>query len=195
MAPDTQTLLTALSNALWEERGSLELLLFRMVAQQAVLRRGDDRWLVAATREVEDALDRLQVAELAREVEVAALGADLGAGDGSTLQELAALVDQPWADILAGHREGLRRLLGEVEEVAAANRTTAARALVADRRAADAARGAPAAMRAAGHPGGAALGAAGPAADLQGELRGVTIAGSMAVAVGIAHPRLAAFVA
>lgn len=133
--PDREALLSALSTVLWRERQLLELLLFKLVEEQMVLAAGADRWLPRATREVELVVEQVRVAELGREVEVGALTGALGLGEGVTLRELIALVDDPWPEILTKHREAFLELTREIGDTADRNRELLGRAQAATRQA------------------------------------------------------------
>jgi hypothetical protein len=119
--PDTR-LLSAVSNALWLQRDSLEQLLYTLVAEQLILSSGTTRWLVRADADVRGAIQTMQGGELVRAAETAALLADLGLDADASLADIVACVPEPWATLFADHRIALRDLTFEVEGVAAQNR-------------------------------------------------------------------------
>jgi flagellar biosynthesis/type III secretory pathway chaperone len=106
------------SALLWRERELLELLLFKLEEEQLLLTAGKSRWLSHATREVEQVMDRLRAAGLTRTLEVATLAEEWGAGENSTLRELAAIApDGPWRDIFTGHLRAMTEITGQIKEL------------------------------------------------------------------------------
>src|SRR5690554_7517598 len=77
-----------LSAALWRERELLDLLVFKLEEEQLLLAAGKARWLQFATREVEQVMERLRTASLARTVEVSNLAKEWGTDENATLREL-----------------------------------------------------------------------------------------------------------
>lgn len=110
------------STVLWRERELLELLLFKLEVEQVLLATANTRWLPHATREVELILDQIRETELARAVQVAALGAELGLGDNPSLTELSKASPEPWSDIFTDHRHAFLVLTQEVTDVADSNK-------------------------------------------------------------------------
>jgi hypothetical protein len=124
--------LADLASILWREREMLELLLFKLEEEQLVLAGGRTRWLAHATREVEMVLDQIRKTELARAVEVDAIGFELGLGPNPSLTALADAAPAPWGDLLNEHRRAFLTLTAEVSALAEANRdllTTGSRAV------------------------------------------------------------------
>ena len=104
-----------LSACLWRERELLDLLAFKLEEEQFLLTTGKSRWLQYATREVEQVMERLRAAGLARSVEVAILAEEWGAPQNATLRELVeAAPDGPWAEIFTAH---LAALTGYTEQI------------------------------------------------------------------------------
>jgi hypothetical protein len=114
--------LAEVSNILWRERQLLELLVFKLEEEQLVLASGRSRWLNHATREVELVLDQIKSAELARAIEVAQLGTDLGLGANPSLRELSDAADSPWRNILDQHRRAFLTATHEIQALAQVNR-------------------------------------------------------------------------
>ena len=110
------------ASALWQERETLDRLLFALVTEQLILRAGHVRWLATADEQVLAAAREVQELEVLRAADVDALAAALGARAGITLAELADLVPEPWSTIYADHLQALRALTGEVAAVTAENR-------------------------------------------------------------------------
>jgi flagellar biosynthesis/type III secretory pathway chaperone len=107
-----------LSAMLWHERELLELLVFKLEEEQLLLTAGKSRWLQHATREVEQVLDRLRDAGLARTVEVALLAREWGTAEGATLRELTDLAPEgPWGEIFKGHLQALTQLTLQIREL------------------------------------------------------------------------------
>ncbi|MCU1425628.1 MAG: flagellar biosynthesis protein FlgN [Microbacteriaceae bacterium] len=107
-----------LSAALWRERELLELLVFKLTEEQLLLTSGKARWLQYATQEVEQVMQRLRSAGLARSVEVTTLAEEWGAAAEVTLRELTAhATDDTWRDILASHLAAMADLTKEIQEL------------------------------------------------------------------------------
>jgi hypothetical protein len=111
-----------LSNVLWRERYTLELLLFKLEAEQLLLAAGRTRWLHHAGREVDVLLDRVQQTGVLRAVESDAITARLGLPPGTSLQRLAGAAREPWGGLLADHRSALLALTAEITALAEASR-------------------------------------------------------------------------
>lgn len=114
--------LSEVSNILWRERQLLELLLFKLEEEQLLLVNGRTRWLSHAAKEIEDVLDAIRMAELARAVEVESLAGELGLPDNASLRELAAAAPAPWAHMLEEHRQSFLVSTEEINGLAATNR-------------------------------------------------------------------------
>jgi hypothetical protein len=112
----------ALTDVLWREREVLEGLLYKLTAQQMVLRSGESRWLARADAEVRDAVEGLQDFEVLRAAEVDLLVRHYGLPASVSLRELAETAPEPWPTVLLDHREALRTLTLEIDAVAADNR-------------------------------------------------------------------------
>lgn len=111
-----------LSEALWQERRLLELLLFKLEEEQLMLTAGRTRWLSLATREVESVLDEIRSAELARAVEADAAAQALGVPASAGLAALADAAPAPWDEMLRGHRDAFASLTAEIARLADDNR-------------------------------------------------------------------------
>ena len=114
--------LSDVSNILWRERQLLELLVFKLEEEQLVLAAGRSRWLVYATREVENVLGEIKRIELERAVAVADAGRELGLSGSPTLRELSGLTSAPWDGIFAEHRRALMTLAQEIDSITKSNR-------------------------------------------------------------------------
>lgn len=108
--------LAEVSTILWRERHLLELLVFKLDAQQLLLGSGRDRWLIHASDELEHVLDELRHTELLRAVEVDGVAASLGLSPGASLAELADAAPVPFDSLLRQHREALLELAAEVRD-------------------------------------------------------------------------------
>jgi hypothetical protein len=107
-----------LSAALWRERELLELLVFKLTEEQLLLTSGKARWLQYATQEVEQVMQRLREAGLARSIEVTTLAEEWGASENSTLRELTShAADDTWRDILISHLTAMAGLTREIQEL------------------------------------------------------------------------------
>lgn len=107
-----------LSAALWRERELLDLLVFKLEEEQLLLAAGKARWLQFATREVEQVMDKLRTASLARTVEVSKVAAEWGADENATLRELVAHAPEgPWAELFTAHLNALTELTTQITEL------------------------------------------------------------------------------
>jgi urease accessory protein UreF len=111
-----------LSALLWRERELLDLLTFKLEEEQLLLTAGKSRWLPHGTREVEQVLDRLSKAGLARAVEVAAVAQQWGLSPDSSLGELAAAApENAWTEVLASHLTAMQRQTAAIQELRDSN--------------------------------------------------------------------------
>lgn len=133
MGPLPTTGLSDLSQILWRERETLELVLFKLEEQRLLLVDGQDRWVGHASRELDTVLDQLGAMELNRALTSAAAAAELGVRDDSGLRDLAAAAPAPWPSVIERHVCALVRLAQEIVAVAGANRVLLSQGLAAVR--------------------------------------------------------------
>jgi hypothetical protein len=120
---DTQTKeLSEFCSVLWCERAIVECVLFRLTAQQLLLKAGYTQWLAAASNDVANAMDELRETEVLRSADADALARVLGPATGATLGELAEAAPEPWASMLLEHRDALRELTAGIEVLSEQNR-------------------------------------------------------------------------
>ncbi|QNE15637.1 flagellar export chaperone FlgN [Pseudarthrobacter sp. NBSH8] len=111
-----------LSALLWRERELLDLLTFKLEEEQLLLTAGKSRWLPHGTREVEQVLEHLSRAGMARAVEVAAVAQQWGLSADSSLSELAtAAPDAAWAEVLSSHLKAMQRQTAAIQELRDSN--------------------------------------------------------------------------
>ncbi|MDR6986211.1 hypothetical protein J2Y66_000674 [Paenarthrobacter nitroguajacolicus] len=111
-----------LSALLWRERELLDLLTFKLEEEQLLLTAGKSRWLPHGTREVEQVLDRVSKAGLARTVETAAVAEQWGVSPDCSLADLAAAAPDPaWAEVLTSHLSAMRQQTLAIKELRDAN--------------------------------------------------------------------------
>lgn len=111
-----------LSALLWKERELLELLVFKLEEEQLILTSGKTRWLQHATREVEQVLERLRAAGLARTVEVGTVAAEWGTPEEATLRQLAGDAPPgPWSSIFNAHLKAMSELTTQIRELRETN--------------------------------------------------------------------------
>ena len=107
-----------LSALLWEERELLELLTFKLEEEQLLLTSGKTRWLQHATREVEQVLERLRAANLARTVAVSELAQVWGIAEDATLRQIiAAAPPGPWTEIFTAHLQAMTELTVNIRDL------------------------------------------------------------------------------
>ncbi|TAM68401.1 MAG: flagellar protein FlgN [Microbacteriaceae bacterium] len=111
-----------LSASLWRERELLELLIFKLEEEHLLLTSGKSRWIQHATREVEQVMERLKAAGLARAIEVSGVAAEWGTREGATLLELIADAPQgPWAEIFTDHLTAMTDQAAQIKQLRDAN--------------------------------------------------------------------------
>ena len=120
------------ASTLWRTRELLDNLLYKVVVQRMLLRSGQTRWLVNATRELDAAIHEFHTAEVLRAAMTDGFAGQLGIAPGSTLAELADAATDPWTTILHDHRDALRALVAELDAAADDAATPPERAAVDD---------------------------------------------------------------
>ena len=118
---DTPALFSALSSALWLQREALQVMLYRLICKQLLLKAGAGRWQVAADDDVRAAFERLQDGEVLRAAEADELAHTLGLDADASLSELVERAPEPWHTVLADHRDAIRLLVYEIQGVCEAN--------------------------------------------------------------------------
>ncbi len=108
--------LPEVSTILWRERQLLELLVFKLDAQQLLIGSGRDRWLTHASDELQLVMEELQHVELLRAMEVDSVASSLGLPPGVSLAELADAAPAPFDDLFRQHRICLLELSSEVKD-------------------------------------------------------------------------------
>ena len=121
MNESVSALFPAVSNALWMQREALEMLLYRLMAEQLVVSSGSTRFLVRADADVQAAIHDVQGGELVRAAETDALLRELGLPAEASLAEIADAAPEPWSTLLDEHRTALRTLSFEVQAAADEN--------------------------------------------------------------------------
>lgn len=117
--------LSGLSAVLWRERDVLDNLLFRLDVQQLLLMSGRDVWLVRASREIEEAIERIRLVELERAVLFDHAAQSLGLEPSPSLSQIAAAVDEPWKGLLSEHYEAFMELSARIQAIVSLNRELA----------------------------------------------------------------------
>jgi hypothetical protein len=120
-APPSASHLNDLLAVLWRERSALEDVLYKLIAQQALIRRGDTRWLGRADDELHAALHTLRTVEVLRAAVTDEAAYVLGLPGQARLQDLAEGAPPQYAMLLQEHRDELRSLILEIESVAGDN--------------------------------------------------------------------------
>lgn len=111
-----------LSLILWRERELLELLAYKLEAEQLVLASGRTRWLAHSTREVEQVLETLRETEVLRAVAADEVAERFGLPAAPTLAQIAEIAPDPWRGILDDHRTAFLTATQEISELAESNR-------------------------------------------------------------------------
>lgn len=111
-----------LSQILWRERELLELLSFRLETERLILVNGRTRWLVQATREIEEVLASLRETEVLRAVAADVAADELGLPPNPSLAVLAEATGEPWRSILFEHRDAMVAIAREIADLSEQDR-------------------------------------------------------------------------
>jgi len=107
-----------LSAALWRERELLDLLVFKLEEEQLLLAAGKARWLQFATREVEQVMERLRTASLARTVAVSSVAKEWGTDENATLRELVEHAPEgAWGELFGARLTAMSELTAQITEL------------------------------------------------------------------------------
>lgn len=125
-----------LSDVLWRERQLLDLLSYKLEAESLVAG-SEPRWLVQATREVSQTVERMRIVEMER----ATLSADIAVCCGlhplASLREISEVAPEPWSIILKRHHEALAAVTASITEAAGRSQSRLAQLLSEARAAVD----------------------------------------------------------
>ncbi|WP_312856358.1 flagellar export chaperone FlgN [Nocardioides pelophilus] len=110
-----------LSLILWRERELLELLSYKLEVERLVLASGRTRWLVNATREIEDVLATIRETEVLRALAADEAAAELGLTPDPSLAALAAAAPDPWGTLLLEHRDAFVVAAREIAQLSEDN--------------------------------------------------------------------------
>ena len=124
-----------LSRRLWLLREQMEQLVCALDIQQLVLANDRLRWLPMVTENVEHLVDDIRESEAERAAISQRVARQLGLEERATLNELARLVDEPYASVWRQHRLHLLGLQAEVEDITNANRELGRRGMAVTREA------------------------------------------------------------
>jgi hypothetical protein len=105
-----------LSQILWRERELLETLSYKLEVERLVLASGRTKWLVNATREIEELLETMRETEVLRAVAADEAAEELGLTPNPSLTALAEAAEDPWRGILVDHRDALVAVAREIAE-------------------------------------------------------------------------------
>jgi hypothetical protein len=111
-----------LASLLWRERELLDRLLYKLTVQRVIFEAALTRWFDRSDVAVRAAAKALQEHEVARAIETDRILRRYGLPADAALSQLAAVAPQPWPDLLLDHREALRALTEEIDEVAEGSR-------------------------------------------------------------------------
>lgn len=113
--------LDKLSQQLWKQRETLEMLLFKLEEERLLVNSGSTRWLPLATRELEAVIDKAKDYELERSMESENAAVELGLPPDASLREIAEAAEEPWKSLLTQHREALVTLTSETKDIVDSN--------------------------------------------------------------------------
>lgn len=111
-----------LSRILWRERELLETLLYKLEVEQLVMATGRTRWLLHAAKEVEAVLETVRETEILRAVAADEVAEQVGLGPNPSLRALIEGSAEPWASILADHRDAFAKISADITAMAETNR-------------------------------------------------------------------------
>jgi len=111
-----------LSTVLWRERELLDQLHYRLEVEQLVLASGRSRWLAAAARDVDTMLSTIRETEVLRAVAADAAAEAVGMTSNPSLSALVEAASEPWASILAEHRQAFLEVTADIGALADLNR-------------------------------------------------------------------------
>lgn len=117
--PGEADLYAALASLLWNQRETLEVLLYKLVQEQLLLAAGQIRWLAKSDHEVGEAARQTRLAEVLRAAETERIAFELGLPTDATLKDIAAIAPENWSFVLEEHRAALRSLVVDVQAAAA----------------------------------------------------------------------------
>lgn len=111
-----------LSMQLWRERELLELLLFKLEEQELLLAAGRSRWMHFANRELEQVLEAMRTAGIARVVEAESVAEEWGAPEGASIRQLIEHAPEgAWREVLTDHLRAMTKLTDEIGRLRDAN--------------------------------------------------------------------------
>jgi len=110
-----------LSLILWRERELLELLSYKLEVERLVLASGRTRWLVNATREIEDVLATIRETEVLRALAADEAAAALRLAPNPSLAALADAAPDPWGTLLLEHRDAFVVAAREIAQLSEDN--------------------------------------------------------------------------
>jgi hypothetical protein len=107
--------LSSLCSLLWQERVSLQVLLFKLVEEQLIARQGHTLFLQLADEELREAAGILHETEVLRAAETQMVARLMSLPPDASLAEIAERAEEPWPDLLREHGDALRLLLADIE--------------------------------------------------------------------------------
>lgn len=108
--------LQEVSEALWEERQLVEQLLFKLEEERTLIEAGAKRWVAWCTDEVNEVLERIDLAEATRAQVWAEVAEQFGLPADASIKQMISHAAFPWDTILNEHRTALRLAAREIEE-------------------------------------------------------------------------------
>jgi hypothetical protein len=115
-----------LMGKLWVERHILELLAYKLTCAKLIMAADVRRYVGLALAGVEQAVEKVRLAELDRSIALAALAADWEVElEVLTLDYLAKNAPEPARSMFHDHQQAFRQLVSEIEETTLENRRLA----------------------------------------------------------------------
>lgn len=131
MEPARDADLEALAGAIARQSDALTYLRFKFEVQQVMLAGGRAGFLDETTKELSEAIGRVQACDVDFRGRLSKAAGALGLSLESTLREIAASAGEPWRYIFEQGREDLRRATEAIGRLSAENRKLLARGYLA----------------------------------------------------------------
>lgn len=111
---DAESPINDLTRLLWQQRRSLERVLYLLKVQDLVLASSDDAMLRHAVSDVQIALDTVAELETARQELTIELGLGMGIESNPSLEDLINRAPEPFDQMLKDHRDAFHTLVADI---------------------------------------------------------------------------------
>jgi len=111
---DTESPINDLTRLLWQQRRSLERVLYLLKVQDLILASNDDSMLRHAVNDVQKALETIAEIEAARQELTIELGLSMGIDSNPSLEDLINRAPEPFDQMLSDHRDAFHTLVADI---------------------------------------------------------------------------------